>query len=340
MPRIGRHPLKVRGLKKGFPTKEVTITTVVYIPMLEGYWRESLDVLRLFFDSLFCNTKMPFDLMVFDNGSCDDVRKYLNQLQNDGKIQYLVLSEYNLCKLGAMNFLFSVAPGKYVSFVDSDAYFRSGWLKSSLEVMETFPQAGQVTALPTSDKTTHYYTSTYQGIKSDPTIDVKTGKLIPEQFLEAHRLSIGKSRELYYRSVGKRNETKISRNNVRAYIAAQDFQFTTRKDIIRQVLPLEVTEDEEYYDPIYSPVFESRLDALGYWRLSTGDYLVHHIGNTLPSSDSEASWVFDDSDIRRKSRKRQYNGTSCINCKLLRNHYVRKLLKKINTLTYSLLYEE
>ncbi len=341
MPRIGRHPLKVKGLRKGFSTEEVTITTVVYIPMLEGYWQESLDVLHLFFDSLFRNTKIPFDLMVLDNGSCEEVHEYLNHLQKEGKIQYLILSNYNLRKLGAMNFMFSAAPGKYVSFSDSDVCFRAGWLEKSLEILNTFPEAGQVTALPTADKTTKHYASTYQDIKADPTIEVETGALIPEQFLEAHRLSVGKSRELYYQSIGERNDTKISRGNVSAYVSAQDFQFTTRKEIIQRVLPLEVTEDdEEYYDPIYSPVFESRLDDLGYWRLSTEDYLVHHIGNSVPSSNPEMFWVFDENNAHTSSREHRCKKRSYIKRKILHNHYSRWLLKKINTLTYSLLYEE
>jgi glycosyltransferase involved in cell wall biosynthesis len=309
--------------------------------MLEGYWQESLDVLHLFFDSLFRNTNHPFDLIVFDNGSCEQVRDYLCELGGKGKIQYLILSDYNLGKLGAMDFMFRVAPGKYVSFADSDVYFRPGWLDASLEVMKIFPEAGQVTALPTADKATDNCDSTYRGIERDPSIRTEKGGLIPERFVEAHRLSIGKSRDNYYEAIGERNEIRIKRDGLSTYASAQDFQFTTRRRIIEEVLPLEVTDDEEYHDPIYSPVFESRIDSLGYWRLSTVDYLVHHIGNTMPLSDSETSWVFEDVDAFKNSKTNwDSQKGSVLRRRLLHNRYSRWLLKKINALTYSLLYEE
>ena len=36
---------------------------------------------------------LPFDLMVFDNGSCPEVREFLVKEKEEGRIQYLILSE-------------------------------------------------------------------------------------------------------------------------------------------------------------------------------------------------------------------------------------------------------
>ena len=149
MPRAGRHPLKSQEF---FQTeqmhKRLTVTTVIYIPMLSGYWQEGFAVLKLFFQSLRDNTSEPYDLMVFDNGSCQEVQDYLLDLHRNGQIQYLTLSAYNLRKFGALNYLLMTAPGEFVAYADSDVYFLPGWWEKSLEALEIFPEVGKVTALP------------------------------------------------------------------------------------------------------------------------------------------------------------------------------------------------
>ncbi len=97
-------------------------------------------MLKLFFDSLYANTGQPFDMMVFDNGSCEEVQDYLLDLKHNGKIQYLIFSQQNLKKLGALNFLLSAAPGEYIAYADSDVYFLQGWLDESLKVLAAFPE--------------------------------------------------------------------------------------------------------------------------------------------------------------------------------------------------------
>jgi glycosyltransferase involved in cell wall biosynthesis len=301
-----------------------------------------LDVLRLCLDSLLANTRHPFDLMIFDNGSCVEVQDYLIELRRRGNIQYLILSQHNLRKLGALDFLLSVAPGEIISYADSDVYFLRGWLDASIEILESFPEAGQVTAIPTADKVTDYCSSTYNGIRRDNTVVVETAEaLIPRRFIEAHRASIGKSREAYDQTLGDRQDTRVTRDGVSAYVSAQDFQYTTTREAIDEVLPLKLKSPEEYYDPLYSPAFEARLDELGFWRLSTVDYLVHHIGNTMPSSAEGADWVFEQDLLERGAHQEAVgHDMPYLKRKLLHNRYSRRLLKRINTLTYSLLYEE
>ena len=48
--------------------------------------------------SLHAHTTMPFDLLVFDNASCEEVREYLSAEHAAGRIRYLTLSEENLGK--------------------------------------------------------------------------------------------------------------------------------------------------------------------------------------------------------------------------------------------------
>ncbi len=176
MPRDGKHPLKhIKKYNSNSCVKPITITTVVHIPMQEGYWKNSSNVLKLFFESLFSSTSLLFDLMVFDNCSCTEVQDYLQELFRADKIQYLTSSKYNLKKLGAMDYLFSVARGDYIIFSDSDVYFLPGWLEKSLKILDTFPEAGQVSALPTIFNSEKYITATLCGIDTNKYLNVEIG---------------------------------------------------------------------------------------------------------------------------------------------------------------------
>jgi len=336
MPRTGRHPLKEKDLALELPAaQDVTVTTITHIPMLEGYWQHSLEVLRLCFGSLRASTQTPFDLMVFDNASCREVTDYLSGLKEEGLIQYLILSDQNFRKLGALDFLLRAAPGEFVAYADSDVYFLTGWLERSLEVMRAFPQAGMVSALPTVDKSDRFVASTLAGIASDSMVAVEKGPgLVPSAFIRAHQLSLGKDPAPLLSA--ERTDTRLTRDGVRAFLSAQDFQFLTRREVISRVLPLDTTDEELTYDPIYSPVFEAKVDRAGFWRLSTADYLVHHMGNSVPDLQSELAEIapgLNFSQVVSSPAPAKKGGG------LWQSHWLRKVLKRLHTWSYRKLFE-
>lgn len=320
--------------------RRITVTTVIHIPELKDFWAESLEVLKLCLQSLHENTGQPFDLMAFDNGSCREVRDYLIESHEAGKIQFLFLSKYNLRKIGALKILLAAAPGEIISFADSDVYFLPGWLDSTLEVLEAFPEAGQVSALPTSDRIGQFTASTLKGITADSALKVERGfNLVPEEYREAHRTSIGKTKEQYAEALKGKEELLITRNGVSAYASAQDFQFTTTRSVIEAIGPLILKDKSEYFDPLYSPVFEARADEKGFWRLATTDYLIHHIGNRMPSSVHGNTWIFQD-DRPSASLSRPSVNRPGLRSRIFQSPRVRRLLKRLNTWSYSKLYEQ
>lgn len=336
MPRTGRHPLKEKDLALDLPAAQtVTVTTITHIPMLEGYWQHSLEVLKLFFGSLRASTQTPFDLVVFDNASCREVTDYLSGLKEEGLIQYLILSDRNFRKLGALDFLLRAAPGEFVAYADSDVYFLPGWLERSLEVMRAFPQAGMVSALPTVDKAEKFLASTLAGIASDPSVTIEKGaNLVPEAFIRAHQLSLGKNpTPLLY---AERTDMRLTRSGVSAFLSAQDFQFLTCREVIERVLPLRGDDEDLSYDPIYSPVFEAKVDRAGFWRLSTADYLVHHMGNSVPDLQSELAEIAPglslSADASSAVKSKKVGG-------LWQSHLLRKVLKRLHTWSYRKLFE-
>ncbi|HLA96893.1 MAG TPA: glycosyltransferase family A protein, partial [Anaerolineales bacterium] len=143
---MGQNPAKF--IETVSQPEQVTVAVLTYIPFLGGYYTQSLEVLKTCLNSIWQNTPDPYDLLVFDNASCPEVRQYLQDAHQAGKIQYLMLSNRNIGKSGAWNLIFGAAPGEYIAYADSDIYFYPGWLSAHLKVFEEFPNAGMVTGIP------------------------------------------------------------------------------------------------------------------------------------------------------------------------------------------------
>ncbi len=335
MSRSGQNPMKWLPVD-GEPSR-VTMTTIVHIPMLEGYWRYSLEVLERFFASLVANTEIPYDLFVFDNGSCLEVQDYLLAKRRSGVIHTLILSRENLRKIGALEVLLKIAPGEIISFADSDVLFLPGWLDATLEVLDAFPEAGQVTALPTADTARRHCENTRKAVEQATDLQVSHGpELIPERYVEAHQISLGVSPEEYAGRLQGRNDTLLIRGGVKAFLSAQDFQFTTRRSVLDKVLPLTLEDQGDYYDPVYSPILEAKVDRQGYWRLSTADYKIHHLGNTQPDPAQLPAWLRPELERLDLSTTAETSGREPV--KRLQNRYLRRLAKRLNLYTYKLLY--
>ena len=190
--RVGQNPAKyVKDVAK--PAR-VTVAVLNYIPFLSGFYAEMQDVLKACLESIWQNTDLPYDLMVFDNGSCSEVCQYLLDRYEEGRIQFLTLSEKNLGKGGAWNMILGGAPGELVAYTDNDCYFRPGWLSRSIELLETFPNVGMVTARPFRTNPEFYTRSVGWG-EETPGVSVERGQFIPWEVFKEFDLSLGQSEE-------------------------------------------------------------------------------------------------------------------------------------------------
>jgi glycosyltransferase involved in cell wall biosynthesis len=208
-----------------------------YVPFLSGFYAEALDVLRACLDSMHDRAGLPFDTLVFDNGSCGEVRDYLLNERESGRIQYLVLSERNVGKGGAWNFILRGAPGEIIAYCDSDVLFSPNWLRRSVEVLQAFPKVGMVTARPFRTPP-DFYSATLAWAKEHAKLT--NGKFIPwETFLEFN-LSLGQSEEDNLRVYEETSDWKITHQGVEALAGASHWQFTAWKSSLHQFLPFEM----------------------------------------------------------------------------------------------------
>lgn len=273
--RIGQNPAK--SIAHVPQPARITTAVLSYIPFLSGYYLESLDVLKACLESLWENTCRPYDLLVFDNASCPEVREYLLGAHQAGRIQYLVLSDRNVGKGGAWNFIFSAAPGEVIAYSDSDVAFAPGWLEASLQVLETYPNVGMITARPLRSSE-EFYTRTLDWARATPGVELVKGQFITWETYQEHNDSMGVAPETARPWFDEGYEWRADYAGVQVHLGAAHFQFMGPKAALQSALPFQMDRPMGQVRSL-----DQKLNENGYLRLCTPQVYVRHLGNRLVS---------------------------------------------------------
>jgi len=251
------------------------VAVIVYIPFLHGYYAQSLEVLKTCLESLWQNTPQPYDLLVFDNASCPEVRAYLQQMHEQERIQYLVLSNRNVGKGGGWNLIFQGAPGEIVAYADSDVYFYPGWLEKSLVILEKFSKTGMVTARPLRTPEI-FYTATQLWAAQTPGASMETGSFMSWELFKEHTDSLGVANEKAKELFASTYDQRVTYNGIQAQMGAAHFQFIAYKAVLGTLGAFEMDRPMGQVRSL-----DRQLNDAGYLRLSTTERLVKHMGNLI-----------------------------------------------------------
>ena len=276
---------------------------VTYIPHQAGYFKHRLEVLQLTLNSLRSHTNDPFDLLVFDNGSCDPVVEHLTALREAGAIDYLILSRENIGKIGALKILFQAAPGEVIAYCDDDILFYPDWLEHHLALLDRIPNAGMVSGAPVRFAGTYAVSSLEKLIASGPAgMVVSRERFIPDEWEIDWAQSTGRDPEEHLRAMKDWREIVLRCGDLTAVGSANHFQFVARKEVILTALP------QEWTGQLMGAMVEmdEAIDGQGYLRLSTAQRYTRHLGNVLsPVVVEEAKSLgipIDGSGVSRQPR--------------------------------------
>jgi hypothetical protein len=208
-------------------------------------------------------------------------------------------------KGGAWNVMLAGAPGEIISYTDSDVLFSPNWLKRSMDILETFPNVGMVTARPFRTPP-EFIEATLKWARENAQLE--EGQFIPwETFLEFN-LSLGQTEEenkkvyaetrdwkITYNPMSLRggrssrrsnlplNEETASQNalaatsdKIVAFAGASHWQFTAYKSTLQQFLPFDMDKPMGQVRQL-----DKRMNDAGLLRLMVPDPLAMNLSNTL-----------------------------------------------------------
>ena len=271
--RAGQNPAK--SLKEVAKPQRITVAVLNYIPFISGYYADMLNVLQTCLGSIWNNTDIPYDLMVFDNGSCAEVKDYLNDQVKAGRIQYLILSEKNLGKGGAWNVMLNAAPGEVIAYTDNDCYFYPGWLGKSMQLLETFPNVGMVTSRPFWGRIEHN-TATHEWAANEPEARLYSGQFLDWETYSSFVMSLGVAEEEVRKWFKDNLDYRVDYKGLTAQIGASHYQFLGYKKILQEFLPFDMDRPMGQVRQL-----DIRVNEAGYLRLMTAEPLMQNMSNQV-----------------------------------------------------------
>ena len=268
--RIGNNPQK--DLLLSNPEYLHQIVIPVYIPHQDDYFTESLEILKVCLNSIFKTTHNKTFISVVNNGSCLEVKSYLEELFLNGKIHELIQTE----NIGKLNAVIKGLVGNNIELVtitDADVLFLSGWQEETSKIFDKIPKAG-VLGLTPQIKTYSSYCSNFifdnlfsSKLRFIPVLD-------SEAIIRFYD-SIGWERN--YNQNYLQYNLAYQLDNLNVLVGSGHYVATYKKDMFEEItsfLGYKLGGDSEtYLDKI-----QFKKD---YWRFTTQQNFAFHMGNTI-----------------------------------------------------------
>jgi glycosyltransferase involved in cell wall biosynthesis len=272
--RVGENPAKT--IKKIPQPNRVTIAVLSFVPFLSGYYSEALEVLKTCLEGIWENSDLPYDLMVFDNGSCRETRDFLLAAKSEGKIQYLVLSEKNVGKGAAWNMIFQGAPGEIIAYCDGDALLYKGWLSACVKILETYPNVGMVTARPMRTDP-NLFSATLKWAKEQKSVKMDQGQIISFAEFKEFADTMGYPEQKIKNIYATTRDVRLDYRGVKVFAGANHFQFVGWKKVLSQFTPFEMNKPLGQVQQL-----DVNINQSGFLRLMTEESLVQNMSNRVP----------------------------------------------------------
>ncbi len=267
--RIGSNPNKEINQERSEFLHQVIVP--IYIPNEEGYFIDALKILKICLNSLFDTIHDRTYITIVNNGSCESVVKYLDELFSEKKIRELIHTD-NIGKINAVLKGLSGNNIELVTITDADVMFLANWQSETVKVFGEIPNAGVVGIVPQIKM----YNSNCGNVIFD-NLFKKSLKFLavknPEALIHFYD-SIGWDRNYNhdYLKLG----LGLEYDNLKCFVGSGHFVATYKKDIFEELFTFiggkKVSGIGENY-------IDMKSLEKGYWSLTTHDNYAYHMGN-------------------------------------------------------------
>jgi hypothetical protein len=311
--RLGSNPNKdvLQGKSQFF--HQVIIP--VYIPNEEGYFLDGFTIFKYNLESLFNTIHDKTYISIVNNGSCEKIKEYLDELLKANLINELIhtdnIGKVNAVLKGLVGHSFPI-----VTISDSDVMFLNNWQKESYAVFNAFPKVGVVGLTPMLNL--GYYLTSNIFFKNIFSSKIKFSKIINPNAMRNFYKSIGREEE--FDTIDDKRTYILKRNGIDTIIGSGHYVASYRGDIFNVV--------KKFSNFKLGGDIEFQIDELafkkGYWRMTTLNNFAYHLGNTAEE------WMKEEIEKLKKP-----NNLSCVEFKQWRKpskieyFIVNKLFQKI-----------
>lgn len=274
--RVGSNPLRAATVPQ---IHDVVCAVITHLPEQTGYHKGRLEVIQTSINTLIENAGADFSLVVWDNGSCEALRKWLRKISPD-----VLIESANVGKATARASVFRMMPPKtVVAMADDDILYYPGWLAAQLKVLKTWPNVAAVSGNPIRTSFRWGCENTIAWMERQGILE--TGRFIPREYEDDFCVSIGRDPESHAANTAKEQDYRGTWNGVMAYATAHHCQFVSYAG---RILP--ALRNDSYAMGDEKP-FDMALDAIGL-RLSTVIRTTRHIGNVIDEKIREELHAF------------------------------------------------
>jgi hypothetical protein len=289
----------------------------LYIPNTEDYYKDAFRVFKISIISLIKSSHGKTFITIVNNGSCDEVKAYLNDLYNQQKIQEIIHS-VNIGRVNASLKGISGHDFDFVTLSDGDVLFLNGWQKATYSVFKSFPKTGMVCPTPSSRSYNNY------------TFNIWFSKLFSKKLkfssVKDKQALINFAKSLdnlhFYKKCHLEQYLTISNNESSAVVGAGHFIATYRADILNS---LKTTFTPFKMGGNSNTLIDASVVKKGYWRLSTENNYARHMGNVyegwMDNLLDKQEFLVDYNDLKFYSKPKKYN--------LLKYFFEYKLMSKL-----------
>lgn len=267
--RIGDNPQKFKKRDKNYYFHKVVIP--VYIPNFDGYFKDSFEILKICFESLFKTSHKKTFFSIINNGSCKEVETYLNELYANKKIHEIT----HTSAIGKLNAVFKGVAGDdfdIITISDADVLFLNNWQEEVYKIFNTFPQAGAVGTTPDPNRIKYFNSIVYFQYFFSNKLRFKNVK----NRLAMKKFALSLGYESYFKTPHLEKYITITKEKVTAVIGTGHYTCSYRKEVFSMIPKYaeSLLGDETYF--IDKPVMDK-----GFWRLTTNGNYTYHLGNVI-----------------------------------------------------------